>query len=168
VDAVGGEPQVITAAGTYQVGMIKVTGYGSREGSPTGPSDDVPNVIFVFEIAGARIVHLGDAGLVSEADALAGIADADVILVNIDGYVSPLDDILPFMQQINAHTIIPVHFSIYPYARWGTDQTLTLDEYLETLPDDVDIVRKDDGELRVTPDMPDQIAALSPTRLLDL
>jgi Beta-lactamase superfamily domain len=55
---VKGTPQIITASGTFQVGMVKVTGYGGYEGSPSGPSSN-PHTIFVFEVGGVKIVHLG-------------------------------------------------------------------------------------------------------------
>ncbi|MFX1411637.1 MAG: MBL fold metallo-hydrolase [Promethearchaeota archaeon] len=164
VQAVRGEPQVITEPGTYQVGAVKVTGYESREGSPTGPSSTMRNVVFVFEVGGAKIVHLGDGGPVTEPDILTAIEDVDVILVNIDGYVFPLDQIVPHMQQINARTIIPTHYSIRADARWATAETLTIDEYLATLPSDVVVVRMG-SEIQVTSDMPKQIVALTPLML---
>ncbi|MBU0494983.1 MAG: MBL fold metallo-hydrolase, partial [Chloroflexi bacterium] len=161
VKAVGGEPQVITEPGTYQVGAVKVTGYASREGSPTGPSATMRNVVFVFEVGGAKIVHLGDGGPITEPDILAAVEGADIILVNIDGYVYPLDQILPDMQRINARTIIPTHYSIREDARWGTHMTLTIEEYLATLPSDMVVVRAD-SRIQVTPGMPKQVAALAP------
>ncbi len=159
VEAVGGAPQLFTEPGTYQVGVIKVTGYASREGSPSGPSE-MRNVVFVFEIGGAKIVHLGDAGVIPEPEARAAIANADVILVNIDGYVLPLDQLLPEMEKLGARTIIPTHFSISANSRWATSETLTLAEYLDSLPSNV-VVTRLGSEIQVTPGMPKQVVGLS-------
>lgn len=159
VSAIGGAPQIITEPGAYQAGMIRMTGYASREGSPSGPSD-LRNVVFVFEIGEAKIVHLGDAGVIPEPEVRAAIANADVILVNIDGYVLPLDQLLPEMEKLDARTIIPTHFSVSPGARWATDETLTLEEYLGSLPSDV-IVARMGSEIQVTPGMPKQVAGLT-------
>ena len=158
VEAISGDPQIITEPGPYQVGMIQVTGYGSREGSPSGPSD-MRNVIFVFEVGGAKIVHLGDAGVIAEPEVRAAIADADAILVNIDGYVLPLDQLLPEMEKLQARTIIPTHFSVSSDARWATDTTFTLDEYLASLPANVPVAQMD-SEIQVTPGMPRQVVGL--------
>ncbi len=156
--AVKGAPQIITEPGVYQVGMIRVTGYASREGSPAGPSE-LRNVVFVFEVAGAKIVHLGDAGIIAEPEIRAAIANADVILVNIDGYVLPLEQLLPEMEKLHARTIIPTHFSVLENARWATAETFTLEEYLATLPAGVVMTRMD-SEIQVTFGMPKQVAGL--------
>jgi L-ascorbate metabolism protein UlaG (beta-lactamase superfamily) len=157
--AVAGEPQIITEPGTCQIGTIKVTGYASLEGSPSGPSK-MRNVVFVFEIGEVKIVHLGDAGVIPEPEVRAAIANADVILVNIDGYVLPLDQLLPEMEELGARTIIPTHFSVLESARWATPETLTLEEYLDSLPPDVVVVRMG-SEIQVTPGMPKQVAGLT-------
>lgn len=159
VGAVGGTPQVLTEPGTYRVGMVRVAGCGSLEGSPSGPSK-LRNVVFVFWVGGAKIVHLGDAGAVQEPGARTAIANADVILVNIDGYVLPLDRILPEMERLGARTIIPTHFSVREDARWATPTTMTLEEYLASLPSDVVVIRKA-GEIQVTPGMAKQVAGLT-------
>jgi L-ascorbate metabolism protein UlaG (beta-lactamase superfamily) len=164
VGAIGGDPKIVTEPGMYQVGMIQVTGYESREGSPAGPSE-MRNVVFVFEIGRIKIVHLGDAGVIPEPEVRAAIANADVILVNIDGYVLPLDQLLPEMEQLGARTIIPTHFSVLENARWATAETLTLEEYLDSLPSDV-IVKRMGNEIQVAPGMPKQVAGLT-YRLLD-
>ncbi len=164
VAAVGGAPQIITEPGVYQVGMVKITGYASREGSPSGPSD-LRNVVFVFEVEGTKIVHVGDAGLIAEPEIRAAIARADVMLVNIDGYVLPLDQLLPELEDLQARTIIPTHFSVSPEKRWATETTFTLEEFLASLPPDVAVARMG-SEIQVKPGMPRQVAGL-PYLLLD-
>lgn len=159
VSAVGGSPRIITEPGVYEAGMIGIRGYGSREGSPSGWSD-LRNVIFVFEIGGAKIVHLGDAGLIPEAGIRKAITNADVILVNIDGFVLPLGKLITEMEKLKARTIVPTHFSVSPERRWATDETFTLDEYLATIPKGIAVKRMERGQMEVGPDMPRQIVGL--------
>lgn len=156
-DAVGGSPQIITEAGTYQIGKIKVSGYAGFEGSPSGPSQN-PHVVFVFEVDGVKIVHLGDSGPITDPDILAAVENADVILFNIDGYVIPAEQIVPFLQQVKAHTWIATHYSIREDARW--QEAPTIDEFVKTLPSDLPVIRLG-SEIVVTPDMPNQAAVLT-------
>lgn len=157
IKAVSGSPQIFTEPGTYQVGMVKVTGYGGFEGSPSGPSSN-PHVIFVFEIGGVKIVHLGDSGPVTQPEILAAIENADVLLLNIDGYVIPADQIVPFLEQAQVRTFIPTHYSLSESARW--QGAPTIDEFLKTLPADLAVVKMG-SEIQVTPNMPKQVAVLT-------
>jgi L-ascorbate metabolism protein UlaG (beta-lactamase superfamily) len=162
VKGVGGTPQLITAPGTFQVGMVKVTGYGGYEGSPSGPSKN-PHVVFVFEIDGVKIVHLGDSGPITQPDVLAAIEQADVLLANIDGYVIPADQIVPFIQRAKVRTFIPTHYSLSTGARW--QGAPTIDEFIKTLPADLPIVRQG-SEIQVTPNMPTQMVDLTSLALI--
>jgi L-ascorbate metabolism protein UlaG (beta-lactamase superfamily) len=163
VEGVGGEPQIIRDTGSYQVGMVEIAGYESGEGSPSGPTE-ISNIVFVFEIGEVKIVHMGDAGILIPPDLLAAIENADVIIVNVDGYVLPFDQFMEQMQQINARTIIPSHYSISADARFYT--WATVEEFLETLPSDVVVVREG-SEIQVTPGMPEQVVVLAPLALVE-
>jgi len=162
VKGVGGTPQLITAPGTFQIGMVKVTGYGGYEGSPSGPSKN-PHVVFVFEIGGVKIVHLGDSGPITRPDVLAAIEQADVLLANIDGYVIPADQIVPFIQRAKVRTFVPTHYSLSTRTRW--QGAPTIDEFIKTLPADLPIVRQG-SEIPVTPNMPTQLVELTSLALI--
>lgn len=161
-DAVGGSPQVLTDAGVFQVGMIKVTGYAGREGSPSGPSEN-PHVVFVFEIGKVKIVQMGDSGPITQPDVLAAIENADALLANIDGYVIPPDQIMPFVRRVKVRTFIPTHYSLSEDARWC--DAPTIDEFLKTLPADLAVVRAG-SQIQVRPNMPQQVATLTPQALV--
>lgn len=162
VAAVGGSPQILTEPGTLQVGMVKVTGYAGREGSPSGPSAEMANTVFVCETGGVKIVHMGDSGIITDPEVVAAVEDADVILVNIDGYVIALAEIMPFMERIRARTVFLTHYSLSEAERWGEGPTA--DEYLKMLPADIAVVKKG-SQLQVIPDMPHQVVVLVPSML---
>jgi L-ascorbate metabolism protein UlaG (beta-lactamase superfamily) len=158
-----GAEQVLLTAGTFQVGDVAVTGYAWREGSPYGSSAMV-NVIFVLEAAGTKIVHLGDSGVVTDSDILAAISDADVVIVNIDGYVIPSGRILAFMNDIRARTVIVAHYTVRALSPFGNAPTV--ETYFSRLPENVVRVVSPDSSLAVTPGMPTQFLALTPLALI--
>ncbi|MCX5975406.1 MAG: PAS domain S-box protein [Coprothermobacterota bacterium] len=162
VEGVGGAPQLIITPGTFQLGMVKITGYAGFEGSPSGPSNN-PHIVFVFEINGVKIVHLGDSGPITQPDVLAAIENADVLLANIDGYVIPPDQIAPFLLQAKVRTFIPTHYSLSASARW--QGAPTIDEFITRLPADLAIVRQG-SEIQVTPKMPKQMVELASLTLI--
>jgi L-ascorbate metabolism protein UlaG (beta-lactamase superfamily) len=156
--AIGGKPLVLAEPGSWQVGMVRITGYPGWEGSPSGPSK-LRNTVFSFEIGGAKIVHFGDSGFVTDPAVLSAVSGADIAILSIDDYVIRVGEIPTYLAGIKARTFIPSHFSVEAGRRWQGARTL--EEYLATLPAGT-AVRRLEGEIRVTPDMPVQVAAIRP------
>lgn len=154
---------VACVASPTTVDDITATGYAWREGSPMGPYG-TPNVIFVFEVAGTKIVHLGDSGVVTDPAILQAISDADVVIVNIDGYVILNGKILPFMNEIRARTVIVSHYTVRKSSPFGSAPTI--EQFFSRLPEGVTKAVSSESVLTVTPGMPTQILALTPTMLI--
>lgn len=78
VSSVSGEPFVLDAPGEYEVGGILVTGMATK--GPAGAR----NVVFIIELEGMRVAHLGQ---LSEAGAkeLDDVKGADVLLLPVGG-----------------------------------------------------------------------------------
>lgn len=161
--AVGGNPRVLTEPGVYQVGQIKVTACMGWEGSPEGPSKTMRNVVFMFETGGARVVQLGDSGVITDPQVLKVVSDADLVMVNIDGYVIPHQEVIPFMKQIKARTVLLAHYTLAGREVWCGAPTA--EEFLKTFAPDFHVLRSG-SEMEITPGMPEQIAVLTPLTLI--
>ena len=157
-----GVPQRFFEPGSYQVGMVKITGYESDHGLIDGKSTGT-NTVFVFEIGEIKIVHMGAAGVVTQPDILAAMENADVIILDIHGDAAhPLNEQIAQMSEVNARTVIPTHYSCEERARYFA--AVTLDEFLELLPAEAAIMRAG-SEIQIVPNMPEQIAVLTPLTL---
>lgn len=154
--SVSGEAIIIREPTTTTIGQVKITGYPALHGEYQGTM--VPNIIFVFEFGGVKIVHLGELGKIDSADTLEAIADADVMLIPI-GMVASMSygQIQELVEQTRARTIIPQHFSLSAEQRWYKLGTVA--EFLAAMPEDW-LVKYED-ELSVTPDMPREIVVLT-------
>ena len=120
VRAIEGDPKIIRDPGSYQVGMVKITGYKSDHGSGSGN-----NTVYVFEIDGVKIVHLGAAGVVTQSEILITMENADVMIVDIMGDAQhPLTDELNQLLERNVRTIIPTHYSFDGNLRYYGSATL--------------------------------------------
>jgi len=159
VAAVKGTPKIISDPGSYQAGMVKITGYESDHGLLNGKSSG-SNTVFVFEIGEVKIVHLGAAGVVTQNDILAAMENADVIIVDVMGDTAhPLKDEMDQLLERNVRTIIPSHYSFNDQpAYYGS---VTLDEFLKIVPADLAIVRQG-STLQITAIMPKQLVILAP------
>jgi L-ascorbate metabolism protein UlaG (beta-lactamase superfamily) len=78
------------------------------------------NSIFVFEIAGLCIAHLGHLHHTLTVQQLAQLGQMDVVLVPVDGsYTMDLDGMVEVLQEIKAPLMIPMHyFSSYTLERF--------------------------------------------------
>jgi L-ascorbate metabolism protein UlaG (beta-lactamase superfamily) len=151
-NAAGGKAELISKAGIYQIGDIQVRVFDGREGSPHGPGQG--NRICVFEVGGARFVHLGDSGIVTDPGILQAISHADVVLVSIDDYVIPIPKVMAFMAAIQARTVIPAH--------WESQSQL--DTFLKTVPTPY-VINSSGSTTPLTPDMPFQVRVAKPATL---
>ncbi len=70
------------------------------------------NALFVFEMPGLRIVHLGDLGHKLDADAVSAIGTADILMTPVAGgpTVDPKTAV-EVINQLQARVIIPMHFA---------------------------------------------------------
>ncbi|MGE5597422.1 MAG: MBL fold metallo-hydrolase [Hyphomicrobiales bacterium] len=104
VKGVGGDPFILDAPGEYEVGGVLVTGIATK-----GPGDS-RNVVFIIEIDGMRIAHLG---VISQAGVahLDDVKGVDILLLpagngnSIGGAVAA-----DLMTTIDAKLCIPMNF----------------------------------------------------------
>lgn len=69
------------------------------------------NSIFVFEVSGLCIAHLGHLHHTLTKDHLDALGRIDVVLVPVDGgFTLNVDDMITVLDQINAPLVIPMHY----------------------------------------------------------
>ncbi len=76
--------------------------------------------MFVFEVAGLCIAHLGHLHHTLTDEHLKALGRIDVVLVPVDGsYTLNVDDMIKVLRSINAPLVIPMHyFSVATLARF--------------------------------------------------
>jgi L-ascorbate metabolism protein UlaG (beta-lactamase superfamily) len=159
VSAVSGKPKTLIDPGTYQVGMVKITGLKGDHGLVNGKTE-MDNTVFVFEIGQVKIVHLGAAGVVTQNEILSAMENADVVIMDIMGDAAhPLTDELNQLVALHVRTIIPTHYSFEGEPRYYGSATLA--EFLQIVPTTLPIV-KQGSTFQITANMPQQIIVLAP------
>jgi L-ascorbate metabolism protein UlaG (beta-lactamase superfamily) len=71
------------------------------------------NAIFIFEMPGIKIVHVGDLGLLLDAQQVAAIGPADVLLIPVSGgpTIDPKSAVA-VADQLSAKVVVPMHFAM--------------------------------------------------------
>lgn len=113
VKAVKGTPWVIASAGEHRVGK---NGEICIKGIPTF-HDDVggrkrgPNLVFVMEIDGIRVCHLGDLGHMLTPEQKSGIGRVDVLMVPVGGtYTIDALGAAQVVAVLAPKVVIPMHY----------------------------------------------------------
>ncbi len=118
------------------------------------------NSIFIFEVAGLCIAHLGHLHQIPSAEQYAAIGRVDILMVPVDGgYTLRLQDMMGVVQRLKSSVVIPMH--------WFSGASLQ--EFLAEMQGEFDVVETGLNEMEFSiGDLPSRptILVLEP-RLLD-
>jgi len=135
-----GNPYIIRGLAAGEVAKIDQTVKGVRirtaatfhdaqQGAQRGK-----NAIFVFEMPGIRLAHLGDLGHTLDAQQISVIGAVDVVLIPVGG--GPTIDAKTALEvagQLRAKVIVPMHVGISGSAAGGPFRLGTVDDFLKVL-----------------------------------
>ncbi len=109
-DTVGGNPQVIRKETGGEVKGIRITGISTYHDTSKG-SERGGNTIFIFEVDGIKICHLGDLGHELTEEQISRIGDIDICFIPVGGtYTIGPEKAKKVIDAINPKIVIPMHF----------------------------------------------------------
>jgi L-ascorbate metabolism protein UlaG (beta-lactamase superfamily) len=110
VDVVEGDPEVVRGADDHSVKGIAIHGVPTFHDANKG-HDRGRNTVFVMNIDGLRVAHLGDLGHVLSSQEAAAIGPVDVLMLPIGGYytIGP-EDAKAVAESLSAKIILPMHY----------------------------------------------------------
>ena len=112
-DALTGEPLVIKGPGEYETKGISIKGilsfHDNKEGKERGT-----NTIYVIEVEGIKICHLGDLGEEKLNDEqVEEINGVDILMIPVGGtFTINGEDAVEIINQIEPRIAIPMHYKI--------------------------------------------------------
>ena len=113
IKAVSGDPFVIDGPGEYEKGGVKITGIASFHDENDG-KDRGMNTMFVVEIDGMRVAHLGDLGQNALSDVQRELlGNVDILMVPVGGvYTIDGTTAASIVNTIGPKIVIPMHYKI--------------------------------------------------------
>ena len=110
VDAVPGDYPVVRGVGDLEAGGFSFYGIGSYHDKEQGAQRG-PNTVFVFDVDGIRIAHLGDQGCELEPEQVAMLAGVNVMLAPIGGgFTLEPELVWDLAEQVQPNIFVPCHF----------------------------------------------------------
>ncbi len=110
VQTLQGNPAVVSEAGQFEFGPLKITGVESFHDSHGGQQRG-RNIIFKLMVEDLNLVHLGDLGHVLEPSQIEAIGPVDILLLPVGGvYTIDANQAKTVAEQLQPAVIIPMHY----------------------------------------------------------
>lgn len=107
------EIPVVDAPGSYPLGAFTVTGVEGKHADPYGKEFGQLNTLMVIEVAGLRIVHLGDNGPLTPK-MIAGLGRVDVLMIpgDADYHILSEEATRVTLEALAPRVVIPMHYRL--------------------------------------------------------
>lgn len=109
-DLIKADPKIISGPGEYEIKEVTILGFPSFHDSKKG-EERGKNTIYVFEIDGIRVCHLGDLGEKLSETLIEALGEIDVLLIPVGGtYTIGSREAVELVQDIEPSYVLPMHF----------------------------------------------------------
>jgi len=110
IEAVAGDPEIVRSAGKHKIGDVRIEGFGTWHDEQQGALRG-ENIVFVIEMDGMRIAHMGDIGHMPDEHTCKQIGKVDVLLVPIGGtYTIDQTVAREIADALRPSVMIPMHY----------------------------------------------------------
>lgn len=102
-----------TNPGDYELESFKVHGIKGKHCDPYGKEFQQKNTIWIIEVQGIRIAHLGDNGPLSDEN-IKALNNIDILMVPMDAeyHILKREELKTVLAQIQPKLIVPMHYRI--------------------------------------------------------
>jgi L-ascorbate metabolism protein UlaG (beta-lactamase superfamily) len=107
---VGGGPRIVHGPGEYEIGGVLIIGVPTYHDAEGG-KEKGKNTVYLIEMDGLSVCHLGDLGHVLTSEQVEEIGNVDVLLLPVGG-VSTIDaaQAAEVVRQLEPKAVIPMHY----------------------------------------------------------
>ncbi len=129
IEGVANEPKRIKSPGEYEIGGIFITGvatfHDNRKGDLRGK-----NTIYIIEMDGITLCHLGDLGHPLAAYLIEEIGDIDILFLPVgEASTMPIDTAVEIVRQLEPPIVIPMHYKTEAF----TGDLSPVDKFLDKM-----------------------------------
>lgn len=111
-DLVDGVKKVINGPGEYEIEGMSIIGLPSFHDNKKG-QERGKNTIYIYEIEGLRLAHLGDLGHKLTDDMVESMGELDVLMIPVGGvYTIGSHEAVEITRAIEPKIVIPMHYQV--------------------------------------------------------
>lgn len=109
---VKGVRMAVNGPGEYEISGISIIGIPSFHDAKKG-EERGKNTIYVFEVDGLRIAHLGDLGEVLSDEQISQLGNIDVLMIPVGGeYTIGPKEAVKVVGEVDPYFVIPMHYKV--------------------------------------------------------
>lgn len=110
VPGIGGEPRELQGPGEYEISGVLIIGIAAFHDAVKGQTRG-KNTVYLMEIDGISVCHLGDLGHVLNDEQIEEIGDVDVLLLPVGG-ISTINAAMAaeVIRQLEPKAVVPMHY----------------------------------------------------------
>lgn len=109
-DAVRGNPDIIRKEGREEAKGIRIIGIPSYHDT-SGGRERGKNIIYIYEVEGMRVCHLGDLGHELSEEQISRMGKIDICFIPVGGtYTIGPEEAKRIIEAIDPKIVIPMHF----------------------------------------------------------
>ncbi len=103
---------IVKGSGSYEVKDVPVTGIDSHHDSSGGDKRG-KNTIFIVELDGKRVCHMGDLGHPLSNEKLSEIGKVNVLMIPVGGnYTIDSREAIKICEDLDPDIVIPMHYKV--------------------------------------------------------
>ncbi len=108
--SVSGDPRLVKGPGEYEISGVLIIGVATFHDNDKGAKRG-KNTVYLMDVDGVSVCHLGDLGHVLTADQVEQIEEADVLLLPVGG-VSTINAAVAaeVVRQLEPKVVVPMHY----------------------------------------------------------
>lgn len=111
------------------------------------------NAIFIFDLPGMKVVHVGDLGHVLTEAQVKEIGKPDILMIPVgEIYTLDLQSVMQVIKQLNPRVIIPMHYS--PANAQGGFKLGTVEDFIKSAGSEFDVKYSGNPETFITGKLP--------------
>jgi L-ascorbate metabolism protein UlaG (beta-lactamase superfamily) len=111
-ELVSGVKKIISGPGEYEVDGISVIGLPTYHDNMKG-AERGRNTVYVYEVDGLRLAHLGDLGHTLSEETISAMGDIDVLMIPVGGkYTIDAKEAAEVVRLIEPNIVIPMHYQV--------------------------------------------------------
>ncbi len=110
VEGIGGEPRIIKGPGEYEISGVLIIGIGTYHDTQRGQVRG-KNTVYVMEIDGVSVCHLGDLGHALSTEQVEEIGSVDILFLPVGGGSTINAAIATeVILQLEPKAVLPMHY----------------------------------------------------------